>query len=149
MKIEATAYTGLGPGPHDVTVTGVEVRMSKTFGGTYLQWEFTDADGNTTKANTSTDFTPGNKTGRWYSALTGRTIVVGETYDTDDVIGKPASIYIELDAVTQFTKVISVNARQVTPKRSRTAAAEAVANTEATKEAATLHAVQEEDQLPF
>lgn len=146
MKIEATAYTGLGPGPHDVTVTGVEVKAARVTGAPYLQWEFTDAEGNTTKTNTSTDFTPGNKTGRWYSALTGRTIVVGETYDTDDLIGKPASIYIELNA-EGYTKVISVNARQVSPKK-RTATAEAVANSEATNEAATLHAVQE-DELPF
>lgn len=116
LDVTATAYTGLGPGPHDVTVTGIERKVAKA-GGDYMRWEFADDAGNTTSANTSADLTPGNKTGKWYSALTGRVVQVGQSYSLADCIGRPASIYIELNA-DGFPKVISVTPRQVSAKRS-------------------------------
>src|SRR6185369_18011752 len=62
LMLEVTAYTGLGPGPHDVNVTGLSIKTAKA-GGDYLRWEFTDATGKTASANTSKEMTPGNKTG--------------------------------------------------------------------------------------
>lgn len=115
LDVTATAYTGLGPGPHDIVVTGIERKVAKA-GGDYMRWEFSDAEGNTTSANTSADLTPGNKTGRWYSALTGRVVEVGKPYSLADCIGKTGAIFIELNA-EGYPKVISVTARTVNPRK--------------------------------
>lgn len=144
LDVTATAYTGLGPGPHDVVVTGIERKQAKA-GGDYMRWEFSDAEGNTTSANTSADLTPGNKTGRWYSALTGRVVSVGEAYSLADCIGKPGSIFIELNA-EGYPKVISVTSRTVSPKRAKPVTEDIAKAGEA---AAAIHAAQEGDDLPF
>lgn len=115
LDVTATAYTGLGPGPHDIVVSGIERKQAKA-GGDYMRWEFTDAEGNSGSANTSADLTPGNKTGRWYSALTGRVVEVGKNYSLAECIGKPGSIFIELNA-EGYPKVISVTARTAKPKK--------------------------------
>lgn len=113
MKLEVTAYSGLGPGPHDINVTGLEVKASKRTGASYLRWEFTDAEGKTATENSSIEITPGNKTGRWIASLTGRPIVVGESVDTSIVLGLPGSIFIEEQ--DGYPKVISVQGRSSTP----------------------------------
>lgn len=144
LNVQATAYTGLGPGPHAVHVTGIERKVAKA-GGDYFRWEFTDPTGSVASANTSADLTPGNKTGKWYSALTGKVVQVGGNYSLADCIGKPADIFIELNQ-EGFPKVISVTARQTHAQASNTT--EQVLASERQK-AAEQHAIQEGDELPF
>lgn len=139
LEVEATAYSGLGPGPHNVNVTGIERKQAKA-GGSYFRWEFTDAAGDTATANTAEALTPGNKTGRWYSALTGKVVDVGAKYSLAECIGKPAAIFIELNP-EGYPKVISVQARTADP-RVIPPVAETVAASEAGKQ---LH----DDDLPF
>ena len=140
LNVRATAYTGLGPGAHKVSVTGIERKVAKA-GGDYFRWEFTDEQGNTASANTSATLTPGNKTGKWYANLTGEVVQVDGDYDLSRCIGKPADIFIELNP-EGFPKVISVVGRLATV-RNATPTAEAIAKAE--------HAKQEgdTDDLPF
>ena len=153
--LEVTAYTGLGAGAHEVVVTDVTVKKAVATGGEYLRWEFRDSDDKAASANTSLEVTPGNKTGKWFSALTGRPVVIGEKRDTAEVIGKPASIFIELNR-EGYPKVISVTGRQADPRTVQSFAQSqtpAYADTPGTKAdvdaAAAQHAVQEGDGLPF
>ncbi len=145
--LEVTAYTGLGPGPHDVVVTGL-TRKTAQAGGEYLRWEFSDRDGKTTSANSAIEMTPGNKTGKWFATLTGRPTVVGERRDPQEVIGKPCSIFLELNS-EGFTKVVGLTAR-VAKMPSHKPAAETVNAASAAEQ----HAIQEgeavvADDLPF
>lgn len=110
MSLEVTAYAGLGPGIHDVNVTGLEQKTSKV-GGPYLRWEFTDGEGKTTSSASSVEMTPGNKTGRWFATLTGRPTVVGEKREIHEVIGKPCTIVQELNA-EGYPKITSLLPRQ-------------------------------------
>ena len=146
MTLNVTAFTGLGAGPHDVWVTDVSVKTAKA-GGNYLRWEFRDADDHQASANTSEEMTPGNKTGKWFAALTNRPTVVGEQRHISEVIGKPASIFIEINA-EGYPKVTGLTSR-VPTVINRTATAEAIANSEATEQAKEQHAAQEGDELPF
>jgi len=139
MKLEVTAYTGLGAGPHEVVVTDVTVKKAAGTGGQYLRWEFRNKDDKQTSANTSLEVTPGNKTGKWLGAVTGRPVVIGESRDTAEVIGKPAAIFIELNA-EGYPKVISVTGRQ--------ADARVVQPFAETNKAAAIHAAQEGDEDP-
>jgi hypothetical protein len=138
--LEVTAYTGLGAGPHDVVITDVLVKVAKA-GGDYLRWEFADKNDNKASVNTSKDITPGNKTGKWMGAVTGRPVVVGERRDTDELIGKPASIFIEINA-EGYPKVISVTGRQADPRVVSAPYAEQQLKA-ATDKAAATHAAQE------
>jgi hypothetical protein len=144
LMLEVTAYSGLGPGIHEVTVTALETKQAKA-GGDYLRWEFTTQDGKTTSANSSIEMTPGNKTGKWFAALTGRPTEVGQKRSVGEVIGKGASIVVELNP-EGYPKVIALTARQAAPK-----AHKPVAATVAEDEAKT-PAEQEQwnrDNLPF
>lgn len=145
MKLTVAAYTGLGPGPHDVAVTGIELLKSK-MGGQYLQWEFTDAEGKTTKANSAAEITPGNKTGKWYQAVTGKTITVGQDVDIEDVIGCAASIFIE-EQPDGFGKVISVQGRTRSAKAAQPVAEQVYAAEQPVQPAAVGPTVK--DDLPF
>jgi len=143
--LEVTAYTGLGGGAHDVVITDVTVKKAKA-GGDYLRWEFRDTDDKQASANTSLEVTPGNKTGKWIGAVTGRPVVVGEKRDTAEVIGRPAAIFIEINA-EGYPKVISVTGRQASAPVSAPFA-------EQTMKAQQQHAIQEGDtdptsELPF
>ena len=144
--LEVTAYTGLGPGPHDVVVTGVERKIAKA-GGDYLRWEFADTDGRTASANTSMEMTPGNKTGKWFAALTGRVTEVGQKRDLGEVIGKPAAIFIELNQ-EGYPKVISVTARQSSTK-TQTPTVEAIQKAEAQAAPTGKGTDNADDDLPF
>lgn len=104
--LEVTAYAGIGPGVKQVAVTNLEVRAAKA-GGDYLRWEFTDRDGKTGSANSSVEMTPGNKTGKWFAALTGRPTVVGEKRSLSEVIGKWCTIVVELNP-EGYPKVIAL-----------------------------------------
>jgi hypothetical protein len=151
VTLEVKAYSGLGPGEHDVTVTDCKITQSKRFGGDYLRWEYTDDAGRTITENSSTDITPGNRTGKRFSALLGKPVEVGEHYAPADVIGRPAKIFVEMDG--DYPKVVMLVARKATAAH-RTASAEAVANSEGTQKAADLKAGQEgdptdPDALPF
>lgn len=142
MTLNVTAFTGLGPGSHDVNVTNCEVKIAKKTGSQYLLWEFTDADGKTTSAASSVEMTPGNKTGRWFAALTGKPTIVGENRQIAEVIGAPATIFLELNA-DGFPKVAALTGREATPRR------HAPANVTPAESAAVQHALQEGDDLPF
>lgn len=142
MSLEVTAFTGLGPGIHDVVVTGLERKIAKA-GGDYLRWEFSDNDGKTSSANSSVEMTPGNKTGKWFAALTGRPTVVGEKREITEVIGRPCTIVQELNP-DGFPKIIALTARQATVA-SRPPVIETVT---AAEKAAEQHAIQEGDELP-
>ena len=107
--LEVTAYTGLGPGVHEINVTSLTVKQAKA-GGDYLRWEFTDTHGKTASANTSKEMTPGNKTGKWYAALTGRPTVIGEQRSLQEVLGRPGTIVIEVND-EGYPKVIALTAR--------------------------------------
>ncbi len=111
--LEVTAYTGLGPGIHEIHVTGLSVKTAKA-GGDYLRWEFTAADGKTASANTSKEITPGNKTGKWYAALTGRPVQIGEQRALTEPIGKAGTIVIEVND-EGYPKVIALTGRESTP----------------------------------
>jgi hypothetical protein len=111
--LEVTAYTGIEPGIHDINVTDCKTMTAKA-GGEYLRWEFTRADGKTTSANSSVEMTPGNKTGKWFAALTGTPTIVGQTRSIGEVIGKAGTIVVELNA-EGFTKVIALTGRQAKP----------------------------------
>ncbi len=113
MTLNVTAYTGIGPGIHEVSVTALDIKTAKA-GGDYLRWEFTDAKGNTTSANSSMEMTPGNKTGKWYAALTGKPTEVGQARALTEVMGKPATIVVELNP-EGFPKVIALTARSAAP----------------------------------
>ncbi len=140
MTLHTTAYTGIGPGVHNVNVTGLDIKQAKA-GGDYLRWEFTDEQGRTTSANSSTEMTPGNKTGKWFAALTGKPTTVGEDRQLSEVIGRPATIVIELNP-EGYPKVIALTAREATAK--------AVKPFSAAEKAAGQHAIQEgDDPLPF
>ena len=108
--LEVTAYTGIGPGASDINVTDCKVMQSKA-GGDYLRWEFTDAQGKTASANSSVEMTPGNKTGKWFAALTGKATEVGQSRDLREVIGKPGTIMVELNA-EGYPKVLALTGRQ-------------------------------------
>jgi len=138
--LEVTAFTGLGAGIHDVTVTDLTRKVAKT-GGDYLRWEFADAQGHTTSANSSVEMTPGNKTGKWYAALTGRPTVVGEQRAMTEVIGKACTIVIELNS-EGYPKILALTARQGT-----TPSAAPFAETDA-KRAAAQKALQEGEDDP-
>lgn len=142
--LEVTAYTGLGPGPHDVNVTALSVKTAKA-GGDYLRWEFTDAAGKTASANTSKEMTPGNKTGKWYAELTGRQTVVGEQRSLGEPIGKPCTIFIENNA-EGYPKVVSLIGRP-----SSTPSHAPVGETVAKSESGTPRSGDEalSDELPF
>ena len=142
--LNVTAYYGIEPGIHPITVTGLEIKQAKT-GGEYLRWEFTRDDGKITSANSSIEMTPGNKTGKWYAAVTGRPTVVGEQRALSEVIGKPGTILVELNA-EGFTKVIAVTARQ-----SSTPSHAPVGETVAKSESGTPRSGDEalSDELPF
>jgi hypothetical protein len=137
--LEVTAYTGLGDGVHAIAVTAVERKTAKA-GGDYLRWEFTDANGKTASANSSVEMTPGNKTGKWFAALTGKPTVVGESRALTEVIGAPGTIVIEINP-EGYPKVIALTARQAAPKVHKPVA-ETVAADEAPDEAIS-------DALPF
>lgn len=147
--IEVTAYSGLGPGVHAVNVTALTVKTAKA-GGDYLRWEFTDGNGKTASANTSKEITPGNKTGKWYAALTGRPTVVGEQRSLQEPLGKPCTIVIE-DNAEGYPKVIALTAREASVPQHDPASVAIAA-----EKAAQQHAVQEGDDdqpeigaLPF
>ena len=108
--LEVTAYTGLGPGTHDVVVTGLTVKTAKA-GGEYLRWEFSDAAGKTASINSSKEMTPGNRTGRWFASLTGRPTVIGESRHLGEVIGKAATVEIQLND-EGYPKVTALLGRQ-------------------------------------
>ena len=141
MTLEVTAFTGLGPGPHDVVVTDVTVKVAKASGGEYLRWEFANKDGRTTSTNAPKEMTPGNKTGKWFAELTGRPTVVGEQRQLAEVIGRPCSIFIELNP-EGYPKVVGLTARKADPSPVKPLR-------EATENAAKQHAAQEGDDLPF
>ncbi len=117
MTLNVTAYTGMGPGQHDVNVTGVSVKTAKA-GGEYLRWEFTDADGKTASANTSKEITPGNKTGKWFATLTGTPTEVGQARQLAEVLGAGATIEIELND-EGYPKVTNLIGRRSAPRASR------------------------------
>ena len=142
MSLEVTAFTGLGPGIHDVVVTGLERKIAKA-GGDYLRWEFSDTEGKTSSANSSVEMTPGNKTGKWFAALTGRPTVVGEKREITEVIGRPCTIVQELNP-DGFPKIIALTAR-ASNVASRPPVIETVT---AAEKAAEQHAIQEGDELP-
>ena len=135
LMLEVTAYTGLGAGVHQISVTGCEVKPAKA-GGTYLRWEFTDATGKTASANSSVEMTPGNKTGKWFAALTGKPTEVGQSRALTEVIGRPGTIVIEINP-EGYPKVIALTAREASPT-----AHKPVAETVAADEALP-------DELPF
>ncbi len=146
--LNVTAYTGIGPGIHEVNVTGLDIKTAKA-GGDYLRWEFTDAKGNTTSANSSMEMTPGNKTGKWFAALTGKATEVGQSRALTEVIGAPATIVVELNP-EGFPKVIALTARTSPKKAAHTPAALSVAQSEGAAKAEQQHAIQErDDELPF
>jgi hypothetical protein len=149
MSLEVTAYSGIGPGVHDVRVTGLETKASK-MGGDYLRWEFSgdepDIEGKTTSANSSVEMTPGNKTGRWFAALTGKPTVVGERREMSEVIGRPCTIVQELNA-EGYPKLIALTARNATVP-ARTPASVDIAAENAVAFAQTQHAIQEGNELP-
>ena len=142
--LNVTAYTGIGPGVHAVNVTALDIKTAKA-GGDYLRWEFTTEDGKTTSANSSMEMTPGNKTGKWFAALTGKATEVGQSRALTEVIGKPATIVVELNP-EGFPKVIALTAR-TSPKRTQRPVAETVADSEAQVVEAPDEAVS--DELPF
>ena len=143
--LEVTAFTGLGPGQHDVVVTGCEVRPSKA-GGTYLWWQFTGAEGKTTSAITDVAMTPGNKTGRWFASLTGKPTVIGESRALTEVFGKAATIEMVINA-EGYPKITALMGRQTSPKRAQRPVGETVADSEAQVVEAPDEAVS--DELPF
>jgi hypothetical protein len=112
--LEVTAYTGLGAGVHSVAVTDCKVMPAKA-GGTYLRWEFADHTGRTASANSSVEMTPGNKTGKWFAALTGKPTEVGQSRALTEVIGRPGTIVIEINP-EGYPKVIALTAREAAPK---------------------------------
>jgi hypothetical protein len=128
-ETEVTAYTGLGEGPHAIVVTGMERKVAKA-GGDYIRWEFSDEEGKTASANSAIEITPGNKTGKWLAALTGRPVVVGEKRDPREAVGRPGNIFIEINP-EGYPKVISVTGRQATTQ-ARPPVGETVAASEAT-----------------
>ncbi len=138
--LNVTAYTGIGPGIHEVNVTGLDIKTAKA-GGDYLRWEFTDAKGNTTSANSSMEMTPGNKTGKWFAALTGKPTEVGQSRALTEVIGKPAAIVVELNP-EGFPKVVALAASDRKAKGVKPFS-------EGAAKAEEQHAVQESDELPF
>ena len=133
--LNVTAYQGIGPGIHAIVVTDCSTKPTKA-GGEFLRWEFTDEHGNTTSAPSDTNMTPGNKTGKWFAALTGKPTVVGQARDTSEVIGLPGTIVVELNP-EGFPKVIALTAREAAPKAHKPAA-QTVAEDEALP-----------DELPF
>jgi hypothetical protein len=141
--LNVTAYTGIGPGVHEVNVTACEVKTAKA-GGDYLRWEFSDAKGNTTSANSSMEMTPGNKTGKWFAALTGKATEVGQSRALTEVIGKPATIVVELNP-EGFPKVIALTARASTA-RAHKPVAESIQTPTTTPQG---DGGTEDDQLPF
>lgn len=114
MSLDVTAFTGLGEGSHDIAVTNLEKKNAKA-GGEYLRWEFSDRDGRTASANSSVEMTPGNKTGKWFAALTGRPTVVGESRQMSEVIGAPGTILVEINP-EGYPKVIALVARKADPR---------------------------------
>ncbi len=138
--LNVTAYTGIGPGIHEVNVTALDIKTAKA-GGDYLRWEFTDAKGKTTSANSSIEMTPGNKTGKWFAALTGKPTEVDQSRALTEVIGRPASIVVELNP-EGFPKVIALTAREAKAKGVKPFSEDAA-------KAETQHALQEGDELPF
>ena len=134
--LEVTAYTGLGAGVHQINVTGCEVKPAKA-GGTYLRWEFTDATGKTASANSSVEMTPGNKTGKWFAALTGKPTEVGQSRALTEVIGRPGTIVIEINP-EGYPKVIALTPRLEGVAKAHKPVAETVAADEALP-----------DELPF
>lgn len=153
MTLDVTAFTGLGAGIHDVNVTGLERKVAKA-GGDYLRWEFADREGHTTSANSSVEMTPGNKTGKWFAALTGRPTVVGESRQMAEVIGRPCTIVIELNA-EGYPKILALTARQADPRvvpsfaQTNTVNQETAQPLNAAETAQQQHAIQEGDELPF
>ena len=140
--LNVTAYTGIGPGIHEVNVTALDIKTAKA-GGDYLRWEFTDAKGNTTSANSSMEMTPGNKTGKWFAALTGKATEVGQSRALTEVIGAPATIVVELNP-EGFPKVIALTARTSAAKAAKTFAQIDAPTTTPQGDGGT-----EDDQLPF
>ena len=146
MTLRVTAFTGLGPGVHQVAVTDVQIKQAKA-GGDYLRWEFTDREGKTASVNSSVEMTPGNKTGKWFQALTG----IPTTIDTDrklsEVIGHWCTIVVELNP-EGYPKVIAVTeAQEAAPKSPVKPLTDA-------KKAEQQHAIQEGEvdptsELPF
>lgn len=104
--IEATKYDGLGPDIYDARVMSIEVKQAKA-GGDYLRIVFAAEEGGEISGNTAYSITPGNKTGRWYTAITGTPIVEGTRYDLDDLLGKRCRIVVELNP-EGYPKVASV-----------------------------------------
>ena len=142
--LEVTAYTGIGPGIHDVTVTAVTQKNAKA-GGVYLRWEFTRDDGKVTSDNTSVEMTPGNKTGKRFATLTGKPTEVGQARSLTEVVGKPCTIVTELND-EGYPKIVALTAREVKPTRSKPAAL-SVAESEAPVKEAPDEALS--DELPF
>ena len=143
MPIEIKYTPALEAGTYEARVTAVEERVNKD-GQPYRWWQFTTEDGGTVSAISSMNVGPRSKAGQWIAALIGRQPAQGESVE---VIGAPCLIGVAVNE-DGFSEITSVLGRTVKPRK-QTATAEAIANSEGTKEAAAIHAVQEEDQLPF
>jgi hypothetical protein len=90
------------------------------------------------------EMTPGNKTGKWFAALTGKVTEVGQSRALTEVIGKPATIVVELNP-EGFPKVIALTARASTVKAAKPVA-ESIQTPTTTPQG---DGGTEDDQLPF
>ena len=145
MPITVAAYTpSIAPGPYQATCTGLTEKATKD-GNTFRVWEFTLDDGRSTSGASSLSTSPKSKGGKWLTALIGRQAEAGETVEP---VGRRCTIIIELDD-NGYERVTTVAPPEAAPRRqTRTATAEAIADSEGTAKATTIHAVQE-DELPL
>ena len=94
-------------GIYNATLVGLEERVSEDteprFAGSkpeYYQWSFEIVGKTKTveiRANSSTSFGTKSKAYGWACALLGRTIQPRETFDTDDLIGKPCKLTVKTE----------------------------------------------------
>lgn len=118
MKV--AKYDGLGPDIYDAVVGAVTPKKAQATGAPYLRWEFVTSDGDIS-ANSSAVITPGNKTGKWYSAITGLALVEDMDIEMQDCVGKPCRIVVELNP-EGYPKVSSVTGPKAVHKANTTEA---------------------------
>lgn len=89
------SHSLLKPGVYKAILTGVEEKTGPN--GAYLAWlfEVAGANGQVLKRPTSTNFGSQANARKFAEALLGRSLEVGESVESDDLVGRECQVIIE------------------------------------------------------
>lgn len=107
MQVTVNAYEVIPAGIYTATLVALEEKENadetprfENSKPTYYQWTF-EIKGSTKtveiRANSSTSFGTKSKAYGWACAILGRTIQPRESFDTDDLLGKPCKLTVKVE----------------------------------------------------